>query len=80
MGCKRFTDPDGAVVFMCTRGRGQQAATRCSCGRVAEYLCDFPLRGEKAGRTCDKPICSDHAKLIKHNTHYCPDHQKDQVE
>lgn len=52
---------------------------RCSvpgCSSRGEYLCDFPLKGKKEGQTCDRPMCRRHAKLIKHNTHYCPAHAK----
>lgn len=33
--------------------------TPCSsCAYVADYLCDYPLGG---GKTCDAPLCEDHA-------------------
>jgi len=77
MPCKRI-EGDGWSGFVCTRGGSQKQ--RCSCGRVADYLCDFPLRGKKEGQTCDKPLCVKCAKLIKMTAqggiHYCPAHQR----
>lgn len=56
MGCERVPFP-GGVGFVCSRGR--QAGPRCSgCGSTRTVaLCDFPLRGPKAGKTCDRPLC-----------------------
>lgn len=30
---------------------------RCVCDRRASKLCDFPLKGKKQGKTCDRPLC-----------------------
>ena len=46
----------------------------CMCGRVASFLCDWKVRERKSG-TCDKPICSSHAKQVAPGKHLCPFHQ-----
>lgn len=78
MPCKPIGGP-GWSGFVCTRGSSSQMKP-CSCGAQGEYLCGFPLRGKKAGQTCNRPICRIHAKLIKKTAegdiHYCPVHQK----
>lgn len=79
MGCEVLYDGQGRPMgFACSRNSENKRGTCCvpGCGRVAEYLCDYPLRGEKEGQTCDKAMCTSHAKLIKHDTHFCPAHAK----
>ena len=73
MPCEKFTTKDGATIIACSRGKSLGA---CSCGARAEYLCDYPLKGSKRGQTCDRPLCRRCAKLIKHDTHYCPVHAR----
>jgi len=38
---------------------------------VGDFLCDFPV-GD--GKTCDRPICPDHATEIAPEIHYCAGH------
>jgi len=55
---------------------------RCSaddCNASVTHLCDYPLNGTREGLTCDAPMCPKHAKLIKFNTHYCPDHADEPI-
>jgi hypothetical protein len=42
-----------------------------ACKADAWALCDWPVGG---GRTCDKPLCLEHAHLVGANRHYCPRH------
>jgi len=44
--------------FICGRFSPKEL---CSCGVWAEYLCDYPLGN---GKTCDAPLCADHAMLV----------------
>src|SRR6266404_2980040 len=58
MKCERVNLGDGTVAIICSRG---QRRTRCStpgCNRQASKLCDFPLAGAKAGKTCDRGLCA----------------------
>ena len=77
MPCKPISGP-GWSGFACSRN--SSPLKQCSCGCPAEYICDFPRKGKKEGKTCDKPICRSHAKLIKKTSegsiHYCPAHQR----
>jgi hypothetical protein len=54
MPCHRFHLPDGAAVTVCSRGRTRSCA---SCGLPSTKLCDYPLRGRRAGATCSRPQC-----------------------
>ena len=78
MGCERFVSEDGkSIGFACSRrGAIWSPCSVPGCGSQGKYLCDFPLKGKKEGQTCDRRVCSTHAKLIRHNTHYCPIHVK----
>lgn len=55
MPCERIPVA-GGVAFACSRG---PARPRCSsCGAPSTKLCDYPLRGAKAGQTCDRQLCA----------------------
>jgi len=61
------------TAFVCTRGSSSE---RCqTCGNKSNLLCDFPLRGEKTGKTCDRKICRGCTKNID-GKDYCPAHAK----
>jgi hypothetical protein len=70
MPCSVISLGNGATAIVCTRGGGK----RCTCGRTADKLCDYPLRGEKAGKTCDRAFCSRCGKHVGPNKDYCPAH------
>lgn len=82
MTCERFVMRDGASGFICSRGSRSRA--KCSidgCTKPATKLCDFPLKGKKIGKTCDRKLCDAHAvkqpiKTIDPNesVDYCPTH------
>jgi hypothetical protein len=45
---------------------------RCRwCGKLSTKLCDFIL---VTGRTCDQPICQDHAQSRGFQIDFCPNH------
>jgi len=78
MPCKPFDLGNGVTGVVCSRG---QRAKRCAiegCGKPAPYLCDFPLTGAKAGKTCDRPMCESHRRTQgrkgKDTVDYCPSH------
>lgn len=69
MSCRTYTHGD--VTFIaCSRG----AKPCVSCGDRSTKLCDFPLRGTKAGKTCDAAICARCAVAAGKNVDYCPPH------
>ena len=71
MTCRTIITGPGSFAIVCTRGERKK---RCACGNVATLLCDFPLTGEKTGKTCDAPICRRCAKSVGPNRDYCPAH------
>ncbi len=73
MPCNPIIGPDGKQVgIACSRGKMCSVA---GCERTAHYLCDFPLRGKKAGQTCDAPICIVH-RIPFDELDYCPPHHR----
>lgn len=69
MGCEVVRTPLGAG-FVCSRGRRPKTCRWCS--RPSTKLCDW--KAPAAARTCDAPICDDHAKVVGPNRDHCPDH------
>lgn len=60
-----------ATVILCTRGR--RRSRKCcvpGCPRDADRLCDADI----GQRTCDAPICTQHAKRIGPDRDLCPKH------
>jgi hypothetical protein len=41
---------------------------------ISGYLCDHELEG---GKTCDAPLCDDHAHEVGKDRHYCPRHARE---
>ena len=57
-------------MIICSRGA--RRAPKCSfCEKVSTKLCDYPI---EKGRTCDSPICDEHAKHHSPNVDTCPRH------
>lgn len=74
MPCRYVTLPGGGSAIVCGRGLRPKA---CSvCGRPSSKLCDFPLKGEKAGKTCDRPLCDKCAVHRDPDTDFCPAHAR----
>lgn len=68
MTCYILRKDGNHVGFIC----GDFGEPCRECGSVADYLCDYPV-GE--GKTCDRPICVDHAAEVGPEIHYCHGHQ-----
>ena len=56
--------------------RGNRNAPRpCRiCRAIAPFLCDWKIA---PGKTCDTPICAEHAFEVVKDKHLCPRHQAD---
>lgn len=70
-----FGAPNGTITgIICTRG----PKPRCQCceRNVATLLCDFPLKGAKEGKTCDRRMCDRCAQNAGPDTDYCPAHAR----
>lgn len=84
MTCKPFVvrDATGKVVgggFACSRGSALDRLRKfCGCGRPATKLCDYPLRGPKAGKTCDAPLCERCATVVGADRDFCQPHARDE--
>ncbi len=76
MTCQWIPVP-GGVAVVCSRGARPRA--RCEVCKVAEHtrLCDSPLRGPKAGKTCDKKLC-DACAVPVGELDLCPPHARQQ--
>lgn len=48
---------------------GHETPQRCL--QVSEFLCDWETG---PGRTCDRPMCAQHATKVGDNLHLCPEH------
>ncbi len=56
MSCHVIKGKEGkAIGFECNRGYDTPSCS--SCGGKATKQCDFPLKGKKAGQSCDRPLC-----------------------
>jgi hypothetical protein len=74
MPCERIDLGEGRTAIACSRGR-RPAKPCCSCGRVSSLLCDYPLRGEKQGKTCDRALCAKCTWRPRVGVDYCPAHR-----
>jgi hypothetical protein len=61
---------DGHVVIVCGV---QEKKKFCGCGRPSEFECDWKMPRWKSG-TCDRSLCSVHAKEVARGKHLCPEH------
>lgn len=61
MTCERIDLGGGATVITCGPRRRAKPCTVPGCRAPATILCDFPLKGAKAGTTCSKALCRGHA-------------------
>jgi hypothetical protein len=73
--CKFVDLGGGATAIVCSRG---QRPKMCACGRRSTKLCDFPLTGKAAGRTCDRPVCDAHAH--RQGAHESGPHKGDSID
>lgn len=67
--CRVKDRGDGGAFFVC----GELGEHCADCAGVAEFLCDYPV-GD--GKTCDRPMCADHAREVAPDVHYCDAHHK----
>lgn len=54
-GCRGFVAGD-VVIFECNLGMKKKIPC-LSCGRLAQFSCDFELKGKKQGQKCGRPLC-----------------------
>ena len=73
MPCDVIKSPEGLTVIACHRGP-RRVCAEPDCTYTATKLCDFPLTGAKAGKTCDRRLCERHAHETGPDRHFCPLH------
>jgi len=68
MSCAIIKGESDNIIIMC----GSFGSTPCrDCNIEAEFLCDYPVGEDK---TCDAPLCIDHAFEVAPGIHYCKSH------
>jgi hypothetical protein len=76
MACIPFELPSGARGFVCGPTR-RRKVLRCSVCHVPDTLatmrlCDWRAPGKR--KTCDRPVCVEHAMRVGPEKDYCPTH------
>ncbi len=61
-------------VIACSRGRRRANCDSPGCTSAHVALCDWPLKGDKAGRTCDRKMCGRHRHPVGSDRDYCNAH------
>jgi hypothetical protein len=74
MPCETVKFDDGTTAIVCTRGTKRKVCRWCA--RTHTKLCDYPLRGAKAGKTCSAEMCDAHAHEVGPDQHFCPPHRE----
>lgn len=69
MPCYVTKSREGGTMFIC----GDLGPHCADCAGFGDFLCDYPV-GD--GKTCDRPICGEHATEIAPEVHYCAGHMK----
>ena len=64
-----------AHAIVCGRRTPVQRCVVCGT-QYDMKLCDFPLRRDKTGKTCDRPVCGTHAHHVEPDTDLCPTHAR----
>lgn len=75
MPCSVIRLPGGGTAIIKHSKRPTKPCAVCARGR-GEKLCDFPLTGGKAGKTCNRPLCDRCATHVEPDTDYCPTHAR----
>jgi len=70
MVCEVRKAKDGQFTIVCSRGA--KRPPKCYfCKKQSTKLCDYPVTRTK---TCDAPMCDEHAKRQGANLDTCPNH------
>lgn len=64
----------GGHGYVCT---GRERRKSCvQCGRRADRLCDWKLKGKRAGKTCSRSVCSSCSVQPAPDKDLCPTHAR----
>lgn len=76
MSCRQIDLGPNASAFICGPKKRRVECAYCKA-RDAVFLCDYELRGKKAGKTCDGKLCASCATVVGENRHLCPPHRRE---
>jgi hypothetical protein len=69
-----MVEREPVTIITCRRGQRRAHCEVDGCIREHTKLCDFPLKGRKAGQTCDRKMCDSHAAGVGPDRDYCIPH------
>jgi hypothetical protein len=67
----RVATVNGVTAIVC--GPRPRRKKCCVCSKPSTVLCDWKIGG---GKTCDRPICEDHAEHVGDDKDLCPEHRE----
>jgi len=73
MYCDRIPIAGGVAIV--SRGGRRPACEVVGCRGRADFQCDYPLKGKKAGKTCDRHLCERCRISQGGDRDYCPQHE-----
>lgn len=62
---------DRITIFICPPQGRSDTCSAPGCSRPMVTRCSYQLGGAKAGKTCGRPLCSEHCRLVADT---CPPH------
>jgi len=71
MPCAKLPWGDGSMIVCGSKVRPGPKCWVSHCPTPAIKDCDWPLPD---GKTCDRPICNDHADHVGEDKDWCPAH------
>lgn len=72
MACRKIDFGGGNFAIVC--GRGSRPKACAQCGRPSSKLCDYQLKGNLGGKTCDRALCVNCAVHVDPDLDYCRAH------
>lgn len=74
MNCRTVAAGPGFTAIVCSRGVRRKRCSTNGCVGTEVALCDYPLSGRKAGKTCDRSMCARCRHAQGPDVDYCPVH------
>jgi hypothetical protein len=74
MSCRVIAAGPSVMVIACDRGRDRPRCQSTGCTGISVALCDYPLSGRHAGKTCDRRMCAGCRRPQGPDVDYCQPH------